>query len=235
MSGQITFNHKKSFDDYSLHLIDVDIGYPEKKEISVTVPYMNGNYDFSSVYGEDTYSNRQVKVKFALKSPYNKTRTLLNIQYDKVVDWLFSSGISDLKIDYVEYSFSAKVKAISSKTKFLNTESIEVTFECYPFRKPELFEGDDIWDEFNFELDVAQSVDFNVVGSKRISLINVGAIAVTPTVICDTNLEVIHNEITYKFTSGMTKDYRFKLNKGDNIITVIGTGNISFKFKKEVI
>lgn len=235
MSGQITFNNKKSFDDYSLHLIDVDIGYPEKKEVLVTVPYMNGNYDFSSLYGEDTYSNRQVKVKFALKSPYNKTRTLLNIQYDKVVDWLFSSGIADLKIDYVEYIFNAKVKNISSKTKFLNTESIEVTFECYPFRKPELFEGDDIWDEFNFELDVAQIVDFNIIGNKIISLINVGAISVTPTVICDANFEVIHNEITYKFASGMTKDYRFKLNKGDNIITVIGTGNISFKFKKEVI
>lgn len=235
MSGQVTFNNKKSFDDFHLHLIDVEIGYPEKNLISVSVPFMQGNYDFSSIYGDDSYSNRQIKVKFALKAPYNRSRTSLNTQYDKVVDWLFSSDVSMLKIDYVEYWFKGKVISISPKNKFLNTEAIEVTFDCYPFRTPELYEGHDIWDKFNFELDVSQCVKFDIKGSEEILLTNVGAIGVTPTVICDANFEVIYNAVTYNFTAGVTKDYRFKLKKGDNKITAVGNGNIRFEFKKEVI
>ena len=69
---------------------------------------------------------------------------------------------------------------ISDREEFVNTESIEVTFDCHPFRKSDLEEGHDIWDEFNFETDVAQDVSFDVIGSKEITIINAGSTAITP-------------------------------------------------------
>ena len=65
--------------------------------------------------------------------------------------------------------------------------------------------------------------------------LKVTAISIVPDVICDSNMEVIKDNTTYKFKSGSTKDYRFKLQKGINKITLKGNGYIEFSFRKEVL
>ncbi len=43
------------------------------------------------------------------------------------------------------------------------------------------------------------------------------------------------SDTIYKFVAGTTKDYRFKLTKGENHMTITGQGDIEFKFRKEVL
>ena len=231
--SQFIFDNKKSFEDFDLITVSVTVGMPSINRITDKVPYMHGHYDFSSLYGEKTYSNREVKIKVAPR--IRTTRTKLNIIYDNVIKWLFDADTSELQIDYIEGCFLAAIKDISKKEKFLNTESIEITFDCYPFRLGKFYEGHDIWDEFAFDLDYAQPVKFDVRGFLEISLHNVSSTSVTPTVVCFGDIEVSNAESIYSFTSGETKDYRFKLKKGDNHLKLKGNGTIEFKFRKEVL
>ena len=110
-----------------------------------------------------------------------------------------------------------------------------MTFDCYPFRISEYYEGHDIWDIFNFELDYAQQTSFTITNSTDIILYNPSAISITPTVICTSDMTIQMNDTTYKFVAGTTKDYRFKLAKGENHMTITGQGDIEFKFRKEVL
>lgn len=235
MISQFEFNHLKSNDDFGLTVIDVIVGYPSVNVVSVSVPFMNGSYDFSSLYGGQTYSNRTVKIKMAIEDMADASRTRLNILYDRAVNWLYSAQLSTLKIDYIEHLFTGRVTEVSSKEIFINTESIEVTFDCHPLRVSEYEEGNDIWDIFNFEADVAQETEFNVVQTKVIKLINLSVTSITPTVICNSEFDVVINNRTYRFPVGTSRDYRFNLLKGENELILNGTGKIEFKFRKEVI
>ena len=64
---------------------------------------------------------------------------------------------------------------------------------------------------------------------------NNGFIKAYPTIICDNNMQLIKDNITYNISSGVSKGYNFALKKGENKITINGTGSIEFIFKKEVI
>ena len=99
----------------------------------------------------------------------------------------------------------------------------------------ELKEGHDIWDEFNFELDVAQDVDFEVHGEKEITLINPGTPDVSPEITAYSPMEIIKNGITYNIQSGKSKSLDFILKSGENDLTITGNGTIKFLFHKELI
>ena len=64
---------------------------------------------------------------------------------------------------------------------------------------------------------------------------NTGIIKSYPTIICDSDMDIIKDNVTYKITAGVVKGWNFALDKGENKLTVKGNGNIEFKFKKELI
>lgn len=235
MISQFIFNNLKSFDDFELIISEVTIGNPSVNVISQTVPFMHGQYDFSSIYGGQSYSNRQIKMILFVDHLVDYSRTRLNIMYDKIINWLFQSEMSTLKIDYVEHTFQGRVISISEKQRFIDTESIEVTFDCYPFRISEYEEGHDIWDIFNFELDYAQQTQFNVSVSLSVKIYNPSATKISPVVECSSPMSVTLNNIKYQFLQGISRDHRFKFDIGENNLLIEGNGNIKFAFRKEVI
>lgn len=233
--SRFLFGNKKSDDDFGLMIVDVVVSNPTVNIITQTVPYMNGQYDFSNLYGGQTYSNRQVKITVALNDLADSSRTRLNIAYDNVINWLFNAGISTLKIDFVEHNFTGRVISISDKEEFLNSESIEIVFECDPFRVADYYEGHDIWDIFNFETDYAQQTEYTVNGSSDITIYNPSATRITPLVECSSQMSITLNNTKYQFSSGLNNDFRFQLAIGENQIKVEGSGTIKFMFKKEVV
>ena len=135
--------------------------------------------------------------------------------------------LSEKKSDPIKYNLLFE--------RFLNSESIEIIFECDPFRVADYYEGHDIWDIFNFETDYAQQTEYSVNGVLSITIYNPGATKITPLVKCSSEMSVTMNNIKYQFPSGLNKDYRFQLVIGENNFKVEGNGTIEFIFKKEVI
>ena len=63
----ITYNNKHSFNDLGLTVLNTRvIETPSKIKITETIPFMNGSYDFSNLYGSASYSDRELNYSFLI-------------------------------------------------------------------------------------------------------------------------------------------------------------------------
>lgn len=230
---EIIFNGKGSLTDFDAKIIYFNPEAPAPKIIKSSIPYMNGSYDFSNLYGEQSYEERKIKCSFGIIA---ESKYLLNIKYNKIINWLFTDSKKIL-----EYTgepgiyYMAKIESEPSWEAKSLLGILEFEFIAYPFKISKYDEGNIPWDAFNFELDYMQDTKFDVSISKSIEIINPSSRKITPTVVCTTEFDVIKSGITYKFNAGTTKDWRFNLDRGLNNLTLNGTGNIEFTFRKEVL
>lgn len=229
----ITFDGRHS-SDYDLRLVNRIIGNPNKIKTKERVPYSNEMYDFSAIYGGQEYEERTLTYTFNVKD-YNKVD--LELKKTAVINWVMQSNKKIMLVDdYIPgYYFMAEVEDGPDFSEFRYNGRITINFTAYPFRISELEEGNDIWDTFNFLLDVAQITDFNVNGTINTTLYNAGVAALYPIIRSTAPMEIIKDGVTYEVPIGESKSLDFYLSTGENPITINGNGNISFYFRKELI
>ena len=224
--------NKHSFIDFGLTIKSKSIGMPSKNKVKETIPFMNGSYDFSALYGRQSYGERTLKYVFNL---IGKNKVDMNILKDKVLEWLYEGFQEPLYDDTIlGYYFLAECK----DTNFEEDGEfgvLTVEFSCYPFKIRDSYEGNILWDDFNFELDMLQETKFNIVESKEVDIYNKSAIPITPVILCSNDMSIVKNNVTYNLKSGTNKDYRFMLGIGNNKMTIKGNGTIEFLFRKEVL
>ena len=231
MLGIIKSN-KHSFKEFGLTIKSKKINTAKKKKITLTVPFMNGSYDFSELYGEQSYDDRDLEYTFNLEA---SDKVGLNIARRKITEWLSDGGRQIIKDDaFPDYYFIAECVAIDVSEKGSHAE-VKASFVADPFMYGNNYEGHDIWDEFSFEDDYAQETSFTINGTSTIELYNLSSVSVSPTIICTNRMEILLGGVTYKFEAGIIKDYRFKLQKGNNELKIKGNGDIRFEFRKEVL
>jgi predicted phage tail component-like protein len=233
---QIIFNGKKNFTDLNIGLESFNIQPPSKNKIKISVPFMNGNYDFSTVgsNGGITYTDRIIKVKFNLKA---LNRGYLYNKYSEVLQWLIGTGQQQLIFtDMPDCYYLAEVENAPSFDEVIRRAGImEVEFIAKPFKYGVSIEGtEQLWDTFNFEVDYLQETEFDVVETKTITIYNPGR-EIIPTVNCSSSMTCLLNGYTANFILGDNKDYSFRLANGANSILITGTGTIKFIFRKELL
>lgn len=224
--------NKHSYKDFGVTIKSKSIGSPKKNKIKETVPFMNGSYDFSSLYGGQTYGERSLQYVFNI---IGQTKSHMNMKKINLLNWLHQGSKEPIYDDAIPgYYFLAECEDDDFKESG-NTGELTVTFAAYPFKICSYEEGNIAWDDFNFELDVLQETKFDINGVKNVKIHNVGATNISPEVICSNQMEVTKGNVTYKFNPGTSKDYRFELSIGENNMTVKGNGSIEFRFRKEVL
>lgn len=218
--------------EFNLHLIHRIADPPQEKEILEDIPFMQGVLDFSTILGQRVYENRDVTfIMKVINYDYEKRKVLES----SISNWLMKKSHSRLYDDYIPgYHFWAKCTGINYEDVYEGL-NIEITFDAYPFKIGNLLEGNDIWDTFNFELDVSQVTKFNVNGTKDITLYNVGSNVISPTVVSSSAFEIIKDDKTFIIPVGVSKSDEFVLDLGENKLTLIGNGAIEFKFYKELL
>lgn len=227
----ITFNNKHSYHDFGFYVESKSIQSPSKKKIKVEVPGMNGYYDFSTIAsaGEIVYNNREITVKFGIPS---KSKSILYIQYSDILAWLLDVGKSKLIFDDIkDYYFNAEVESTNTLEEVIRFGKLEVKFIAEPFKTSIDNVGADIWDSFNFEEDIVQTNEFDVVTMSTVSIYNAGR-AVTPIINSSTIMSIIISGKTYNLLTGDNNILGLKLSSGYNDITINGTGHIKILFKK---
>lgn len=238
MHSGITFMGKHSFKDLGITMAHKrEIGIPNKKKIKQTVPFSNQTYDYSELFGSQVYEERPIKYTFNIANREIKTKAQMNMVKTEMINWLMTSGGKQKLYDdhYEDYYFLAEIEGSSSFQENWYYGFLEVEFTAYPFMIKERKEGNDIWDTFNFLLDVSQLTTFNIVGSKRVSLINNGAPNVTPKIIANSSFTIIHDGKEFNIKSGTSEDLDFVLRTGDNSMSIRGNGRIEFIFHQELI
>src|SRR5690625_3582145 len=215
----IKFNGKHSYRDFGITLgTERNIGYPEKEKIKVKVPFSNVEYDFSGIYGEQTYTSRPLTYTFNILDRHTiNTTEKINFIETSITNWLMNSnGKQKLYDDTIPgYYFLAEVEGGLSFDELWNHGTLTVEFTAYPFKISELEEGNDIWDTFNFELDVAQITDFEVNGSLEVVLYNVGTPNLSPEIEATAPMEIVKDGVAYSVPIGKSKSSDFKLITGE--------------------
>lgn len=147
----------KHVTEFGLTLIRREAPSPEDVFITESIVGKNGVYDFSLMMGEPIKKNRPLSY-FLMGTERNQVRKLLNKTH--LSNWLLDGRIREIYDDgepgYYYLGKCVRVTLVEDDGKGI--VDYEIEFDCYPYKIAILPEGNDIWDTFNFELDVAQSV-----------------------------------------------------------------------------
>lgn len=218
--------------EYGMWLVNRQAPTPSEKQIIESVPFMQGVYDFSNILGERVYENRSLTYVFEIKQQDYERR---KINQTAIENWLKKDGVAPLYDDHARgYYYMAKCTSVNTDD-FYGGLRLTTTWDAYPFKISELPEGHDIWDEFNFELDVAIPSEIEVNGTETVNLYNIGMSSKSPKITTTAPMSIIKNGITYNLPAGEIQDEAFRLMVGDNNLTIVGNGTIKFEWYKELL
>lgn len=233
----VTFNGVHST-EYGLDVeFGKEIGLPAKKKITVEVPYSSKIIDLSEVYGDQVYEEREIKIPFHVMDRETMTKERLYRLWQQAINWLESPSHKVPLIDDVdsEWHYLAEVESAPTWEEFKTAHgTLTVTFKAYPFRIKNFAEGNDIWDTFDFENDIAQFMEYEVTDSRVIRLFNFGIGSVSPIVKTTGIMQVSYDDEMFELNSG-DNEIALELHPGENDILATGTGQIQFEFYREVI
>lgn len=208
---------------------------PGEKEIVESIPYMQGELDFSSVLGERVFEPREITYEFKLPfKEYEDRKTaermIKSQMVTKTEQKLFDTHDR-------RYYWMGKVKHIKVADDPIKKNLVAtIVFKCYPFAFHENEYFDDVWDTFDFNNDFSAWTKWGVSGEKSIYFVNCGDTSISPTIKCSSNFNLIDDNGTiYNFKKGENTDFTLILKPGVNYFTAQGDGYISMHFSIEVM
>lgn len=179
----VQFNQFNSLNQ-NLILVRRDAPTPEEKKIVEDIPYSQGEIDFSMLLGERVFRNRPLTYEFiSKKMSYGQRKVLenrikrLNMMGDigEIYDTHDAGYYWRGKCEYIEVIDDAE----------FNRLSVIIEFNVYPFLIDTKHYFDDVWDDFDFDADVANWTKYEVDGVRTITLYNSGDTTVRPNIIVE--------------------------------------------------
>ena len=217
-----------------------EIGMPSKVKLARRATLSNRTHDFSALYGRQVFTDRPINIPVHIFDI--ESRNVVNMEFKKIrtLNWLMSeTGRRPLKLDRIPgfYFMGEVVDEPDFKTAEA-TGVLRVPFICDPFMIDEQWEGDILWDDFRFELDVLQPRFFEIVGSEEITIINPGVTHTRPSINSSHDCTVILNDDVNRPIDVKTGNRIYKplvLKPGKNKLLISGSTNFEYWFHKEVI
>ena len=211
MRAGISANGKHSSSDFDSPYAWSSIRMPSKKIVRETVPYMNGSYDFSGIYGGVAYESREVSYAFdliadepsALHDAVSALVGWLNgiheseIFDDEIEGWHFVGTCDECDVDYDESGLAA---------------TVEATFTCYPFKVAD--------EETSADLAVGE----NTVANDGMRVLVTG--------VTEGSSTVTVGSVSQSFSG--TVELEIALEHGENTVTVEGSA-CAIKWREERI
>ncbi|MCO8294912.1 phage tail family protein [Tetragenococcus halophilus] len=233
----ITFNGLHSYKDLGLLIEEKEIGNPEKEKALVKVPFSDVEYDFSELYGDQNMSTRTLSYTFNVYDAKHETiDRMIHLKIQALNHFMNVNKMIELyDDDYPNWHFLAEVRNAPSFSEIRNLGELTIEFEAYKFMIGNEIEGNDIWDIFDFDFDVAQTTKVNIDTFRQVFLINNSPTVVSPTIKASSDFVVEFNSVTYIVEKGWSSDPDFRLYKRLNVLNVTGEGTIEFSWNKEMI
>lgn len=120
-----------SYRNFDLTIKERNVGLPGRSLQTVSIPYMDGYYDFSSMDGRPSYTSRTVQYSFDLLAD---TMQELDALKNKVAAWLLSAVEDEIQDDAdPNYHFVGTCKELDWEEDDC-CGVLKATFTCQPLR-----------------------------------------------------------------------------------------------------
>ena len=202
----ITFGNYHSYNDLKLLLTSKEIGSPHVKENKIDIPGGDGSIDQTDFFGEPKYEDVQHKFEFTTIEPQSDFLS----QYSQVKNAIHGKKVRIILDDDPTFFYLGRCH-VSSFTSSKGIGTIKVECECEPYKY-----------KLNKTV-VTQAVS----GSKVITLTNARKRAV-PSITTTAAMTIAFGDGTWTTSAGTYTIPELELVEGDNLVSVTGTGSITF-------
>lgn len=212
----VSFLGYHSIRDLHLLMTSKEIGAPEIKWQTIDIAGSDGELDFTDFFGEPKYANVQHQFTFESIRPRNEQIA----QYTDIKNKIHGKKGRIILDDDPSFFYVGRC-SVSKYTNEKNIGKITVTCDCEPYKYK-----------------LAETVlSTGVSGVMNVRLTNSRKRAV-PLVTIETEdtLNIVYNTYNvWDLASGSYMLPELELVEGDNVVTVTGTGTISFTWQEGVI
>lgn len=205
----ITFGTLHSYRDLNLLLSEKEVGAPPVKDSKLEVEGADGSIDLTEVFGRPTFGDLTHKFKFTSISR-NDSLT----QYSRVKNALHGRKLRIILDDDPGFYYVGRCY-VSSYTSEKGIGTISVDCDCEPYK---------------YKLSktvVTRAVD----GTEAITLTNSRKRAV-PTITTTAAMTIVFGDGSWTNSAGTYTIPELELVDGDNVVTVAGTGTITFTWQE---
>lgn len=160
---EIIFNNKKSYTDLGLTIQSLSVGYPNKRKMTETLPYISGQLDYSRAGDEPIYDEREITIVFNIIPDRPGMVSALTLKSD-VINWLMEPNNKTKLIDTFNpaYYYEAEVVQAPTYEDKGDYGYLTVIFSAYPFKMSVNYQGEDKWDLTDFRIDQIKSYKFPI-------------------------------------------------------------------------
>ena len=210
----ITFGNIHSYTNLNLILSARSIGEAQVKTYLVDIPGADGRLDLTDFFGEPKYNNRQIKYTFS----FSGTRSAIETKYSEICSKLngkyFTSIVDDADTGYY-WTGRCSVNDLQLKK---NIASVEVTVDAAPYKLKMTLTTK----RYTF----ASSLSVTIVNSRK---------SVVPTITTSAEMYITFNGNTYSINAGTHTVNGIKFVEGNNLLTLTGTGTVTFQYREGVL
>ena len=201
--------------DWGLVLTAKDITPPEPKTNYVDIDGMSGTLDLSeSLTGEIMYQDRTVSASFWTNEGSYKDRERL---LQEIVSTLHGKKIKIIEPDDPDHYFYGRVK-INSQKNILPYAEFSIECMCEPWR---------------YKLNESvRRVDVDPRSVTEVVIHNNGVKSLNPEITVTGSVNIHFNGINTKLTPGTYKISDIRLRQGVNMISITGTGSVTFTYRE---
>lgn len=212
----VSFLGYHSDKDLKLLLTGKEIGAPEIKRQTIDIAGSDGELDFTDFFGEPKYANVQHQFTFESIRPRNDQLS----QFTDIKNKIHGKKGRIILDDDPSFFYTGRC-SVSKYTNEKNIGKITVTCDCEPYKYKLT------------ETVVTRAVN----GTDMIVLANSRKRAVPlVTVQTSTSMDIVYKEdFDWSLAAGSYLLPELELVEGDNVVTVIGTGTISFTWREAVL
>lgn len=208
----ITFGGFHSYRDFKLILGKKEISSPAVKENKIPIEGADSDLDLTDFFGEPKYENARHKFEFSTMVPASEFLSL----YSTVKNALHGKKMRIILDDDLLFYYVGRIH-VSSFTNERNIGKISVEADCEPYK-------------YKLEETVVSKA---VSGTQNISLVNSRKRAVPEVLIeTDSSIRIVFQGNIWDLGSGSFTLPELELVEGENIVTVTGTGNITFTWQE---
>ena len=210
MNG-ITFGNYHSYDDLSLILSSKTIGSPSVKTETIDIPGADGVLDFTEFFGEAKYNNRTLKFEFSSVELWSEQLA----QDSTIKNALHGKKLKITLDDDPDFYFMGRI-SVGDWTNDKNIGKLIITCDCEPWKYKQAL----------------TTIQKTVSGSESITLSNLRR-SVSPMITTDATITIAWTGGSASLNPGTDLVIpELVLKEGNTAITITGTANVTFKYRK---